>query len=548
MPMDDRPMQSPPSSEISKPPYSPSSRDSRGPASSGARGQRRESRSERSARNRDEWAARLARERAILAERKRQKELEREALEKPDPAERPPDQPPARAHRSRQPRSSSDSPARGVTRPPATTGDEPPPPELPGLEYYKQLSRFEEFCRDYLAIITKQGRQQPFILNSSQKFVLGTIRRLIAAGVPPRLVILKARQVGISTLIEALLFWDCLVRANRSALVVAHTLKSSRVLFRMSRNYHRMLPQRQQTRISNVHEIEFDSSSRMQVEVQGDPRGYTAQKVHLSEFAYFEQAQATLTAIMQTVPLTIDSLAVIESTANGIAGIGKKFHDLWQRAIGQGLDKDIPEDEKGWTPVFIPWFRHEEYQLPLRGERFVRTFPEQRLCREHPEITNEKLKWRRWCISTNLDGDEDKLAQEYPATPEEAFRLSGRPAFDFESVAHYTKTLAALVQARELPDQCEIEAEPPGIGAPEIVVSERGRLRIFFEPQARHTYVVGADPSEGDPGSDPSPLAVLDDQTMDVAATWYGKAPPDVLACHAIDLARHFNDAVIINE
>jgi len=798
--------------------------------------------------------------------------------------------------------------------------DEPPPPEFPGLDYYADLTNFEEFCRDCLVIITKQGKRVPFVLNSSQRIILRKIRELIASGIPPRVVILKARQVGVSTLTEALLFWDCVVRPNRSALVIAHTLKSCKTLFRMSRNFHRFLEGdlKQNTRIQNVHEIELDSGSRMQVEVQGEPRGYTAQKVHLclapdvpvlisdgrevradavragdlvvthlgnsavvtgvskrfnadpcvavtpwlgrpvtltkthpvytqrgwvragdlgladevsmpvrkitrrlrtlwllnharnglrkhrrfgsgarislsedfgyfvgyylaegciirnkkrlpsavvmardcdenryadrawkavsrvcpsraqkrhsksrtvsdifygsamaelvernfgavdqkrvpdwvfsagrpfchglligylsgdgskvaapqatvaatstresltyqmrdiaaalgygwaavdfkspglrfgrqekaawiarwhgegarrireelwlfnsplgkradakypkhvvrgghvwmrlrslttaekslvcdievdhadhsfrtgsfavknSEIAYFEQAKDTLTAVMQTVPLTLDSLAVLESTANGMGGIGEAFHKLWQRAVGLSLDTDVPEYEKGWTPIFIPWFQHEEYELALTGgEQLYRTPDEMKLCRDHHEITNRKLKWRRWCISTNLDGDVEKFAQEYPATDQEAFSLSGRPAFDTEAVAHYTKELSVVVLAHKLPERSEIEAEPSGSGVPKIIVQEKGRLRIFFDREPRHTYRVGADPSEGDPGSDHSPLAVLDDQTMNLAATWYGKAPPDVLACYAIDLAHYFNEAEIIGE
>lgn len=432
----------------------------------------------------------------------------------------------------------------------AARGD-PPPLQALGIEHYALLENFEDFCRDCLVIITKQGAKAPLVLNSSQRIVLGEIRRLISAGIPPRLLILKARQVGISTLVEALLAWQCLLRPNRSALVVAHTLKTSRALFRMTRNYHRYLPGdlEQKTRIQNVHEVEFDTGSRMQVEVQGDPRGYTAQAVHLAEFAYFLNAVETLTAIMQTVPMTLDSLVAIESTANGVAGIGKKFHDMFQRASGLSLDGEIPEDERGWTPIFIPWIRHDEYRIKLRpNEKFRRSSLEEKLCLDYPEITDEQLKWRRWCISTNLDGDEEKFAQEYPINAQEAFSLSGRPAFDTESVLHYTRKLTELVQSQQLPEKCEIDAEPPGYGAPQITEYDRGRLRIFFPPEARHTYTVGADPSEGDPGSDPSPLAVLDDMTMNVAATWYGKAPPDVLACYAIDLAHHYNDALIINE
>lgn len=363
---------------------------------------------------------------------------------------------------------------------------------------------------------------------------------------PPRLVVLKARQVGVSTLVEGILFWMCLCFENRSTLVVAHVLKSAKVLFKMGRNFYRRLPRhmRQVTRADSTTALEFDSGSSMQVEVQGDPRGYAALGVHLSEFAFYMEPEKTLVAILQTLPRVLYSLGVIESTANGV---GNKFHQLWQRASGNALDDEVPDDEKGWTPVFIPWYRHEEYEIPIEGT-FTPTSDESALMLEHPEITHTKLKWRRWCISANLDGDEDKFAQEYPSTPEEAFALSGRPAFDTKAVADYTKKLNEYIVEKKMPPRCELEVDPPGEGKIEIIVYDKGRLRIFFEPQDRHTYILGADPSEGDPGSDHSPLAVLDQQTMDLSATWYGKAPPDVLALHAIDLGRHYGMATIIGE
>lgn len=425
-----------------------------------------------------------------------------------------------------------------------------PEAELPPLEFYADFSRFEQFCRDCLVIVDKNFRRTPFILNSTQRKVLAEIRRLRALGIPPRLLVLKSRQVGISTLAEALCFWACLTSGNSSALVVAHTIKSAKTLFRMSRNFHRWVPEsmQQKKRIDNIHEIEFDSGSRMQVEVQGDPRGYTAQNVHLSEFASYVNPEETLVAIMQVLPMIVESLCIIESTAKGV---GNKFHRLWQRASGMALDDEIPEDEKGWTPIFIPWFQHEEYRIPIEdGKTFVMTPAEHRFMWEHRDhnITREQIKWRRWCISTNLDGDEDMFAQEYPANATEAFALSGRPAFDTKAVLHYTQEIADAVRKKEMPAKMEIESDPPGQGKIEIVEHERGRLRIFQPPKERCTYVIGADPSEGDPGSDHSPIAVFNQMTMDFDATWYGKAPPDVLACHSMDLGRHYREGLIIGE
>jgi hypothetical protein len=148
----------------------------------------------------------------------------------------------------------------------------------------------------------------------------------------------------------------------------------------------------------------------------------------------------------------------------------------------------------------------------------------------------------------NCRGDQAVFEQEYPLTDDEAFLQSGRPAFDKESIKYYSDKLTELQLSGKMPPSYEIETEVPGFSPPNLVLHDRGRLRIFFEPKERHTYIVGADPSEGDPGSDASPLAVLDQQTLDCAATWYGRTPPDLLACHAIDLARHFNNGEIINE
>jgi len=476
--------------------------------------------------------------------------------QKPRPKPAPPTTKPSKKRSNSFSKGSSapDSPARLA---PSRASTEKPPTvefvpeaELPPLSYYSDFSRFEQFCFDCLVIVDKNGQRTPFSLNSTQKKVLSEIRRLRALGIPPRLIVLKARQVGISTLAEALLFWACLTQGNRSALVVAHTLKSSKMLFRMSRNFHRWVPEpmRQAKRIDNIHEIEFDSGSRMQIEVQGDPRGYTAQDCHLSEYASYENPEDTLVAIMQTVPMIVESLVIIESTAKGI---GNKFHRLWQRASGMALDDEIPDDEKGWTPIFIPWFQHEEYRIPIEaGTYFKLTTEEHRFMWEHREhkVGIDQIKWRRWCISTNLDGDEDMFAQEYPANAQEAFALSGRPAFDTKSVIHYTKEIAESVRKKEMPSKLEIESDPPGVGKIEIVEHERGRLRIFRQPQERCTYVLGADPSEGDPGSDHSPMAVFNQMTMDYDATWYGKAPPDLLACHAMDLGRLYHEALIIGE
>lgn len=401
---------------------------------------------------------------------------------------------------------------------------------------------FKRYALDCLRIVTKDGRLEPLDLNYTQKKIVSAIGEARARGNAPRLVVLKSRQVGCSTLAEALIFWSTHLWAHRSGLVLTHKEWASKNLFRMTRRYLKNLPEnlRPKAKFDNVREIQFDHDSRVQVETSGDARSYTAQFCHISELGFIENAKETLTAVLQTVPNTVDSLVILESTANGA---GNEFHRVWQRAVhGEG---DARLHGLGFIPIFIPWFKHAEYRMKPWFS-LSDTTPEERVLMHRFSLELSAIAWRRWCVDTNCGGDEEKFQVEYPATPAEAFLLSGRPAFNPQAVSFY----AARLKPKELlPKPCEIdwdeEAVPP---APTFAEADRGRLVIFRDPIPRHSYILGADPSEGDQGSDPTPLCLLDQMTLSPVAEWYGKAPPDLLADYAFALGWHFNKALIVGE
>lgn len=431
---------------------------------------------------------------------------------------------------------------------------ETPRTALHDLEYFREHPR--DYIRECLRLRDKDGREQPFHVNTTQEQVLQAIEEARAAGLPPRVIVLKSRQVGVSTLSEGLLTHGAHTSPNQGSLVVAHKADSAKALFRMTRHFIEKLPPalRPHKKLDNVKELEFDNGSRLQVEVAGEVRSYTAQRVHLSEFAFYELARETLVAILQTVPRSIQSLVVIESTANGV---GNHFHKLWLRAQSKHLDKSVPEEERGWIPVFIPWFKHAEYAIArpwfLPSDT---TIDERRLAKRHG-LNMRQLAWRRWCIENNCDGDEEVFQVEYPSTWQEAFLLSGRPVFDAPSMAYYRSCVPPEVPEATLPPESEIDFDVTK-RVNIIVPVYRGRLRIYEEPRERHRYIVGVDPSEGDRGSDLSPIEVMDEMSMNQVAEWVGRTPPDELAVHAFRVGRYYGavqeangqegEALVINE
>ncbi len=101
-----------------------------------------------------------------------------------------------------------------------------------------------DYIEACLKIRTKSGAVVPFHLNAAQGKLYAAAKRQQDAGRPVRLIILKARQLGFSTLTEALLFHACATRENTHALVVAHREDATANRFRMSKSSTTSCPSR----------------------------------------------------------------------------------------------------------------------------------------------------------------------------------------------------------------------------------------------------------------------------------------------------------------
>ena len=103
---------------------------------------------------------------------------------------------------------------------------------------------FSQYSESFLKIRTKNGRIIPFKPNEPQKRLLSVIEGERKAGRPVRIIILKARQMGFSTLTEGVLFHSTITSENTTSLVIAHKEEAAAGLFAMNKLFYDELPER----------------------------------------------------------------------------------------------------------------------------------------------------------------------------------------------------------------------------------------------------------------------------------------------------------------
>ena len=399
----------------------------------------------------------------------------------------------------------------------------------------------KDYIESCLKIKTKSGTVVPFRLNDAQRKLYAVAKRQQDAGKPVRLIILKARQLGFSTLTEGLIFHACATRKNVNALIVAHREDATANLFRMSKLFYDELPApvKPMLRASNAQELVFENPSKLRSEREARPglrsrircataggrgigRSDTLQCVHLSEYAFWPDGAdgkaSTLAGILQAVPSLPGTMVVIESTANGF----EDFKERWDAAVA---------GENDFEPVFFAWFENPDYSMPVvPGTEWT---PEERDLKAAYRLTDEQLQWRRWCIANNCGGSLDMFRQEYPASPGEAFLHSGTGVFDNEQI---------VLRLERMP-------EPAGRGEftdGEWTESETGAITLYELPEEGVPYVLGGD-TAGE-GSDYFTAIVIDNVSGRIVAKLRQKYSEPEYVRQIYALGRFYNDALVAIE
>lgn len=399
----------------------------------------------------------------------------------------------------------------------------------------------KDYIENCLKIKTKSGTVVPFRLNDAQRKLYAVAKRQQDAGKPVRLIILKARQLGFSTLTEGLIFHACATRKNVNALIVAHREDATANLFRMSKLFYDELPApvKPMLRASNAQELVFENPSKLRSEREARPglrsrircataggrgigRSDTLQCVHLSEYAFWPDGAdgkaSTLAGILQAVPSLPGTMVVIESTANGF----EDFKERWDAAVA---------GENDFEPVFFAWFENPDYSMPVvPGTEWT---PEERELRDAYRLTDGQLQWRRWCIANNCGGSLDMFRQEYPASPGEAFLHSGTGVFDNEQIVLRLERLPGPAGRGEFTDG-------------EWTESETGAITLYELPEEGVPYVLGGD-TAGE-GSDYFTAIVIDNVSGRIAAKLRQKYSEPEYVRQIYALGRFYNDALVAIE
>jgi len=360
-----------------------------------------------------------------------------------------------------------------------------------------------------LRIRDKSGRLRVFALNRAQ--------REYAARSTARNIVLKARQLGVTTYVAARFFVNCITRPGTLSVQVAHDQRSAEEIFRIVHRLLENLPETLRrgvltTSRANVRQIVFPRlDSEYRVETAADPnagRGLTIHNLHCSEVARWPRdAAATLASLRAAVPP--DGEIVLESTPNGASGC---FYDEWQRA-----------EQTGYTRHFFPWWWEPSYTRKVKLVEF--TEQELELMAKHG-LTAGQIAFRRE-IRANFG---QRAGEEYGEDAETCFLASGECVFDVEIVQQRLSMPAKVTQQRE-----------------------NGKVLIFLPAitggaGAPREYIIGVDPAGGGSDGDYACAQVIERSSGMQCAELRGHFTPNELAARVAILGREYNQALVAVE
>lgn len=397
----------------------------------------------------------------------------------------------------------------------------------------------------FLTIKTKSRGIVKFFPNVIQKQLIAKIKELFFAGKPVRIIVLKARQMGISTLIEAILYAFTSRMKGINACVVADDLDGSNYIFDMQKLFHEYLEKHLKPNVkhSNEKKLAFSGiNSQILIDTAENAnvgRKYTFHFVHGTEVARWTKSLTEImTGIGHAVPHSLGTMIFLETTANGY----NEFYDLWISAINGKTD---------WIPVFYAWWEFPENVLPLEdgqlypidNVKFTTPLEKDNFLKDEQDLkkkynlTDEQVNWRRWDLVNNCFGDINKFNEDNPSCWQDAFVATGNLYFDREALKR---------QAIQKPLKVGNIVKDEG----RYVFREdaAGLFNIYEFPKVGEQYVVGADPAEGLEHGDKSAGIVINKRSNKTACSYNHNIPPDRFEEDLIKMGNYYNLAVIACE
>ena len=310
-----------------------------------------------------------------------------------------------------------------------------------------------------------------------------------------RVVLLKARQLGMSWLSLGYALWEMLF--NPSATVLVFSRRETEAIYLLGedrlKGMYKRLP-----RYLQVENVNRDSSREWGLSNGSVARAFTTNS---------GDSYAGTLAIVDEADLVPDLDKLMRSVQPTIADSGKIF-------LVSRVDKNTPDSpfkniykgakahKNGWAGVFLPW-----YARPDRTKAWYESQKRDSLSRTSAE---------------------DALWEQYPATDKQAL---APPTLD--------RRFNYMVV-----DECYWEMDELPHTAVKVYLND---LTVYDNPIPSVRYVIGADPAEGNPNSDDSVAVVVNRTTGEEVALLRGKYEPTAFAnkLETLSLAYNFSPLLV---
>jgi hypothetical protein len=328
-----------------------------------------------------------------------------------------------------------------------------------------------------------------------------------------RNIVLKARQMGLTTWAAARFFLKTITQPGTLTLEVAHTQEAAEEIFRIVHRFVDWLPEELRegvlkTSRTNVRQIVFPKmDAQYQVVSAGDRnagRGLTVQNLHCSELARWPGDPAETLAGLRAA-MAPGAELILESTPDGVGGC---FHQEWQKA-----------GETGMVRHFFPWWMERRYRAAAAEEATLTREERDLMARKRLDL--EQIGFRR-----QIRADFRGLArQEYAEDEESCFLASGDSVFELAAIE---------ARLKEAPEPVERRMN--------------GELEVWLPPLEGKEYLVAVDPAGGGSEGDYSAAQVLELETGLQCAEFAGHVGGLELARLVTALAGEYNQAWLVVE
>lgn len=345
-----------------------------------------------------------------------------------------------------------------------------------------------------------------------------------------REIMLKARQLGFTTIVSLLFLLDTLTHPYTYSVIVAHDADTTAMVFDIVRRAYENLPpdKKPETKYNSKTELSFPAlDSKIYVGTAGSRsfgRATTVNNALLTEVASYDDAESLISGLLQAVPSTGN--VILESTAEGM---GTYYHQEYEKALN---------NDSIFTPHFSAWFLDDKYQIPVPSD-FQLTEEEEKFGKTY-SLSLEQINWYRH----KKKELRHLVTQEYPSTPEEAFLSAGGDFFDSGILMEYILG-AKLIQTVDKPDRSVLP-----VTYSYALNQKRGTLNIYKYPVPGHRYIITGDTSEGEEQKDTDFSAgdVIDVETWEQVAHIHGKFEPDKFAHLLMEIGHWYNHGLLVIE